>query len=76
MLELGLNSRSNIIRLDKGSFLSEEEMIARGINPTRVAKIVKCCLQTGAWQFDEYEQDLVLYRVALDRQFASGRTAT
>ena len=57
-------------------FLSEDEMIKRGINANRVAKIVKHCLQTGAWQFDDYDSELVLYQVVLDREFSAGRTST
>ena len=65
-----------VTRQDKGLLLSEEDMLKRSIAPARVAKIIKHCLQTGAWQFDEYEQDLVLYRVLLEREFLTSRTLT
>ena len=67
---------SSLRRSDEGQLVSEEDMSTKhGISATRIQKIIRHCLATGSWQFDEYEPELVLYRVILDRKFASSRNA-
>ena len=62
-------------RQDKGLLLSEEQMeTTYGMCPARIAKVRRHCLATGQWEFDQYDSELVLYKVVLEREFSSTRT--
>ena len=62
-------------RKDSGKLLDEETLLSK-FPKSRVDKIKRHCMMHGLWEFDQYEDDKVLYQVVLDREFDSSRHAS
>ena len=61
-------------RKDTGKLMSEAHMASKlGFDEPRIAKIKKACLMAGDWEFDPYDDELVLYKVIVDQEFSSAR---
>ena len=57
-----------------GEWLSEKHMQDKlGWSSARIKSVMRRCLEDGAWKYDRYEKDLLLYGVILTETFDARR---